>query len=177
MEEEVKQAKQGNVKAYEKLTSKIALYLYNIAKPILKNDEDIADAIATTILKGYEKIKTLKQEAYFKTWITRILINECNNILRKNKKIVYIEDYSQQEVKIQKETITQEDKLDLMQAINQLEERTKEVIILYYYNELKIEEIASLLKIPVGTVKSRMNTGRAKLYSLLEKGGKDSYAR
>lgn len=177
MEVEVKQAKQGNTKAYEKLIDEIALYLYNIAKTILKNDEDISDAIGNTILKAYSKLKTLKQEAYFKTWITRILINECNDMLRKKKKLVYIEDYSRQEGKIEKETISKEEKLDLMEAINHLEEKTKEVIILYYYNELKMEEIADLLNIPLGTVKSRMNTGRTKLYSFLKEGGKSNYAR
>lgn len=177
MEEEVKRAKKGDTKAYEKLIDEIALYLYNIAKPILKNDEDISDALGSTILKAYSKLKTLKKETYFKTWITRILINECNDMLRKKKKLVYIEDYSQQEEKIEKETISKEEKLDLIEAINGLDEKTKEVIILFYYNELKIEEIADLLNIPVGTVKSRMNTGKTKLYSLLEEGGKSNYAR
>ena len=57
--------------------------LYHISKSILKNDSDCGDAVQETILKAYEKLPTLKKEKYFRTWITKILINECNGILRK----------------------------------------------------------------------------------------------
>ena len=59
--------------------------LYHISKSILKNDSDCGDAVQETILKAYEKLPTLKKEKYFRTWITRILINECKGILRKRK--------------------------------------------------------------------------------------------
>ena len=61
--------------------------LYHISKSILKNDSDCGDAVQETILKAYEKLPTLKKEKYFRTWITRILINECKGILRKRKNV------------------------------------------------------------------------------------------
>ncbi|MDZ5254545.1 sigma-70 family RNA polymerase sigma factor [Clostridium sp. LIBA-8841] len=64
----------------ENLTS-----MYRVAKGILKIEEDVEDAIQTTILIAFNKINTLKDERYFKTWLIRILINECNKIYKKNK--------------------------------------------------------------------------------------------
>ncbi len=168
MEEEVKLAKQGDKLAYQRLIEDLSVYLYNIAQAMLKNDEQSADAISNTILKAYTKLKTLKKPEYFKTWISRILINECKDILRKNKKIVYIEEYYNQANEQEVDTISKEEKIDVIDAINKLDKKTKDVVILYYYNELKIEEIAKILNLPEGTVKSRMNTAKNKLYDLLQ---------
>ena len=71
--------------------------LYRVAKSLLNNDADCGDAICETIARAFEKLHTLKSDAFAKTWLTRILINECYNILRKEKKIVYLEDYGQKE--------------------------------------------------------------------------------
>ena len=62
--------------------------MYKVAKAILKNDDDVADAMQETILTCWEKIDSLKKEDYFKTWRIRILINQCNSIYRKRKKLV-----------------------------------------------------------------------------------------
>lgn len=71
--------------------------LYHISKSILKNDADCGDAVQETLLKVYEKLPMLKEEKFFRTWITRILINECKGILRKQKKVVPYEDYMDNE--------------------------------------------------------------------------------
>ena len=68
--------------------------LYHVARSILKNDSDCGDAVQETLLKAYEKLHTLKQEQFFRTWITRILINECNGILRKRKRVISYEAVS-----------------------------------------------------------------------------------
>ena len=65
--------------------------LYTTAKIILGNDEDCADAISETIVKAFEKRETLKKENYAKTWLIRILINECYSLLRRQKKYVSME--------------------------------------------------------------------------------------
>ena len=173
MEEVVKLAKQGDKLAYQRLIETLSVYLYNIAQAMLKNDEQAADAISNTILKAYTKIKTLKKPGYFKTWISRILINECKDILRKNKKVVYIEDYYNQANEQEIDTISKEEKIDVIDAINKLDKKTKDVVILYYYNELKIEKIATILNLPEGTVKSRLNTAKNKLYDLLQERGEN----
>ena len=67
--------------------------LYRVSKTILKNDADCADAISETIVKAFSKIHTLKQDHYAKTWIIRILMNECYTILCQEKRIVSLEEY------------------------------------------------------------------------------------
>ena len=73
------------------------LQMIHISKSILKNDADCGDAVQETLLKVYEKLPMLKEEKFFRTWITRILINECKGILRKQKKVVPYEDYMDNE--------------------------------------------------------------------------------
>lgn len=67
--------------------------LYHVSKSILKNDSDCGDAVQETLLKAYEKLPTLKREKFFRTWIIRILINECKGILQRRKNVIPYEDY------------------------------------------------------------------------------------
>ena len=77
--------------------------LYHIAKSILRNDEDCADAMQNAVLHAYEKLHTLRNEKYFKTWLTRILINECNRILRSRKISVPYDEYFETQEQEQQE--------------------------------------------------------------------------
>ena len=65
--------------------------MYHVAKSLLYNDADCQDAIQEAIAKAFDKIGTLKQDTYAKTWLLRILINECYGIMRKEKKIISLE--------------------------------------------------------------------------------------
>lgn len=66
--------------------------MYHIAKGMLKSESDCEDVVSEAVLKAYTKIHTLKEEKYFKTWLIRILINECYKKLREYKRVVSIED-------------------------------------------------------------------------------------
>ena len=88
----IAKAKKGNKEAFLALINENRLNIYKVSKGILNNKCEIEDAIQNTIIKAYVNIKTLKDDKYFKTWIIRILINECNDILRKNKRVVSIQD-------------------------------------------------------------------------------------
>ena len=77
----VKRSISGDADAFLELMEKNSLAMYKVARGILDNDEDAADAMQDTILTCFEKIHTLKNPEYFKTWMIRILINECNKIL------------------------------------------------------------------------------------------------
>lgn len=81
----VKRSISGDADAFLELMEKNSLAMYKVARGILDNDEDAADAIQDTILTCFEKIHTLKNPEYFKTWMIRILINECNKIHRHYK--------------------------------------------------------------------------------------------
>ena len=120
----------------------------------------------TTVIV-FEKMHTLKNAEFFKTWLIRILINECNKIHRQNKKIIYLENYNQTD-------LVYNDKYDdfgVRQAIKKLDEDLKTMVILYYFEDFNIKEISEIQKLPEGTVKSRLSRIRKKLKNELEKRG------
>lgn len=87
----VYKAKERDPNAFTSLMDGQIQGMYKIARSILQNDEDAADAIQETILTCWEKLETLKVNHYFKTWMTRILINHCYTILRQNRKVAYMD--------------------------------------------------------------------------------------
>ena len=92
MENLIKEAKMGNPDAFAKLMQSQMQNMYKAARSILYSDEDIADAISDTILTCWEKLSQLNHDQYFRTWVTRILINKCNDILRKQKHLFFSEE-------------------------------------------------------------------------------------
>lgn len=131
--------------------------MYKIAKSILQNDEDSADAIQETILTCWEKLDTLKENRYFKTWMTRILINYCYAILKQNSKRVYMEELPE----IPTEFDSQE--FEWQEALSVLNENYKLIVTLYYAQGFKTKEIAKILDIPDNTVRTRLARARAQL--------------
>lgn len=82
---DVNLAKNGDKEAYIRLMRENKASMYRVAKAMLEREEDIEDAVSETILKAYMNISKLRKSEYFKTWLIRILINECNNLLKKRK--------------------------------------------------------------------------------------------
>ena len=85
MEDLIKKAKSGDKLAFTELMLQMQDELYKIAKIRLKNDDDVFDVIQDTMLSAYKSLKKLKHNEYFKTWIIKILINECNKIYKMKK--------------------------------------------------------------------------------------------
>ena len=137
--------------------------LYRIAKTILIRESDCEDAVQEAILLAYEKRNTLKEEKYFKTWLVRILMNECYKIQRKKNKVVSYEDYVDTE-KPQPES----DYSELYEALQNLPEKIRITIVIYYIEGYSVEEVKDLLRIPAGTVKSRLAKGRKLLKEQLD---------
>ena len=117
--------------------------LYSTAKTILYSDQDCADAIQDTIVKAFSKIQTLKNDKYARTWLIRILINECYTILRKSSKLTSL-DMMDEQTKAEKIMMTKEkaDYSELYQAINELKEELRLPVILYYIEDFNIRETA-----------------------------------
>lgn len=139
--------------------------LYRVAKSILKNDEDCADAIQSAVLKAFDKIGTLKQEKYFRTWLTRILINECYQIMRTKKEQVPYKEYMEK----------QEDSLrysEVFYALMELDEMYRVPFTLYYIEGYSTKEISKILDISISNVKIRLSRARAKLQERLEGEGR-----
>jgi RNA polymerase sigma-70 factor (ECF subfamily) len=140
--------------------------MYCTAKTILKNDEDCADAVQETIVKAFLKIDTLKKDKYAKTWLIRILINECYNLLRRERKLTLLESVSGVS---EAQTEEKKDYSDLYQAVNLLKEELKLPVVLYYAEEFSIREIAQILDISEGAVQKRLARARAQLKIQLER--------
>ena len=141
--------------------------LFHISFSILHDEQYCADAVQEGILKAYMQRNNLREIKYFKTWLVRIVINECYGILRRNCKLQRFEE-NIVENKSYFGNYIKEEYLDLYQAISRLEEKEKICILLLYMEDYSVAEIADVLKIPVGTVKSRLNRGRKKLKDYLD---------
>lgn len=131
--------------------------MYHIAKSILVYDCDCEDAVQESILKAFSRLGSLREECYFKTWLTRILINECYRKKRASKINVPLEDYAQTQ------SAENNDYSYLYQAVMKLKEPVRLAIVLYYIEGYSVDEVSRILKIPAGTVKSRLHSGRAML--------------
>lgn len=151
----VKKAKKGDGEAFVKLVQQYESVLYGIAKRMLNNDEDIADAMQEAVLSAYERLYTLKNEAYFNTWICKILINQCNKLLNKNK---FVSTMDVDVLPLQHHDDLQQ--LELEDALNSLNKDYKIAFILYYIVGLNTKEISIFLKEPEGTIKSRLSRGK-----------------
>ena len=142
------------------------LSFYKTAKALLKNEDDVEDALQDALETAYKNIETLKEEKYFKTWMTRIIINKCYDILLKKSKIIPFESEYVENIQ---EKSNFDEGIEMKMILDKLDNDLKEIVILYYYNDFKQDEIAKILEIPKGTVKSRLHRAKAEIMKILEK--------
>ncbi|MFA5880809.1 MAG: sigma-70 family RNA polymerase sigma factor [Eubacteriales bacterium] len=161
-ENEVRMAQKGSKDAFMRLIKNSELSMYRVAKSFLKSDPDCADAIQEAILKAYRTIASLREPGYFKTWLIRILINECKQILKFKNRVIPIEDLI---VQSQQRDVFEQ--AEVLEVVDSLEDELRTIVILYYFEDLPLQEVARVLELPEGTVKSRLSRARAKLAELL----------
>ena len=129
---------------------------------MLSSDADCADAIQEAIVKAFTNLHTLRQDSYAKTWLIRILINECYAFMRREKRVVSLEEYQYQE------TVEQKDYSDLYEAVRQLPEKIRICVTLYYLKGYSVKETAKILGISESAVKNRLARARARMRGELE---------
>jgi len=118
--------------------------LYRMAFMYMGNEAAAVDAVDEAIYKGLISVKKLREQAYFETWMTRILINECKKALRRNKR--------EQPHDILPETAEEAyDALPLKEAVKRLPHELREIIVLRYFSDFTLAETAKCLEIPIGT--------------------------
>ena len=139
--------------------------LYRISMSMLKNEADCEDAVQTAILTAYEKLSSLKKEEYFRTWLVRILINVCNKQLGRRGKIINLDD---NEYTAEPSVPSHDKNVELKIALENLPQKFRQVIVLFYIEGFSVTNIKNILGIPEGTVKSRLSKGRSLLKSSLE---------
>lgn len=153
----------------EDFTSEILAYeqtMYRVSMSMLKNETDCQDVVQDTILTAYSKINTLKNEKFFKTWVIRILINKCNKILNNRKRNSYSEDTYIEASSEKGESIQSTTEIRI--ALESLRPKIRIVMVMFYIEDFSVDEIHKVLRIPVGTVKSRLSQGRKQMkYELI----------
>ncbi|MEK4286884.1 sigma-70 family RNA polymerase sigma factor [Paenibacillus sp. FSL R5-0876] len=154
----VVKAKAGDPEAFVQLMQEIELPLYRTARSIVNKEEDCADALQETMLKAFKNIHTLREPAFFKTWIFRILINECNKMLKNNSRAL---PYG--ELPEVPSTSKDYEKIELWDAVQHLEENLRIVIHLHYLQDMPIRQISDILEISTVAVKTRLHRARKKL--------------
>ncbi|MDE7311884.1 MAG: sigma-70 family RNA polymerase sigma factor [Eubacterium sp.] len=155
MENLVRKARNGDADAFIKLMRLQQQNLYRTSRAILSNEEDAADAISETVLTCWEKMKGLKKDKYFRTWMTRILINKCNDILRKKEKLLFTEQIPEIET-----TDEGYQNAEWIEVLQMLEEKYRLVVILYYVDGFRTTEISRILDVPVSTVCTQLARAR-----------------
>ena len=164
---EVNEPSNSNPEAFERLINTVKVKLYKTGMAILKNDDDVCDAIQETLMSAYKNFGSLKEVQFFDTWITRILINKCYDIIKKNKKVAYLNEQMEVEANESYYDRYKEDST-VERVLSQINPELKLVTVLYYYDEFSVKEISEMLNIPEGTVKSRLARARDKMYEILK---------
>nr|WP_284703685.1 RNA polymerase sigma factor [Clostridium swellfunianum] len=139
--------------------------LYRMCFSYVKNNADVEDVFHNTAIKVIENIQKLKSEEAFEKWVISIMLNECRKLLREKKKVLISEEIEvSSEINVLAE---QEERMDLINGLKKIDEKHKEMIILKYYSGYSQKEIAEILDIPLGTVKTKLFRGLKMLRDIL----------
>ncbi len=163
----INRLKDGNNTAFEHLTEIYADKIYKTAYFMLNNCEDAKDAVQEVFLRIHKGILGFKGTSSLSTWIYRITVNCCISISRKRKfSIISLDDKASCIISAPAYE-KHEDIYIVRKAILSLPEKYRSVVILRDINDLSYEAVSSVLKLPVGTVKSRLNRARSELRHIL----------
>ena len=175
LEELVIKAINKDDKAFEDIITLVKNDLYRIAQARLENIEDINDAIQETLIIAYKSIKKLNKPQYFKTWIIKILINECNkiynlnnkklNLLKKITKNKYFEKFTDEEI------FSLEKKMEVEEVLKKINYEERICLVLFYNSKYSIQEIAEILNSNPETIRSRIKRGKNKIREYNQKRG------
>lgn len=162
----VNKAKRGDKNAFKDLITFYQNDLYRIARSRLNSEDDIADAIQETILKAYQSIHRLSKSESFKSWLLKILINNCNDIYKRNKKILEYEIVANELEK----SVNFESNLEFMNLMKVLDTSERTICILYYQDGYSTKEIANIVNMNHNTVRSKIMRAKQKLEKNLKEG-------
>lgn len=151
---------------FTKHITEIEADMFHLAFPILHREQDCSDAVQEAVVKAYTKRDTLRKPAYFKTWVMRILLNECYALLRRQKRLIPMEE-QMLDVQADFGNYVREEYLDLYRAIDVLREKDRICVLLYYIEDYSVKEIGQIMKMPEGSVKSRLRRARLQLRDML----------
>jgi len=173
----IRAAQSGDRDALIALLREIETHVYRTAYYILNNEQDAMDAAQEALIRIYTKIGSYEEKAQFKTWVQRIVTNICIDKFRRTKASVSIEEHNMvfpTENNVEEEVMSSYAAQDIREAIQQLPEHHRTVVVLRYLQDFSYTEIADSLGLPLNTVKSYLFRARRQLQTLLkeyQKGG------
>lgn len=164
----IKESMKGNKESFGILIKNNKEYLYKMAFLYVKDEQDALEVIHETVYRAFLNIEKLKKAKFFNTWITRILINVSIDFLKKKGKNEMLDESTP--IRKEKCEISTEEKLDLYNAIDLLNDNYKAVIIMMYFNDMKIKDISKVMEIPENTVKTYLRRAKQALGEVLKEG-------
>ncbi len=170
MEKLIERAKKGDKSAFTELIISMQDELYKIARMRLSNEEDIDDVIQETMISAFYGIKRLKYPHYFKSWIIKILINKCNALYKKKKKLDYYYDdnfINNSIIDFKENSI--ECNIDFYILIKDLDYLERYILILYYEMGYSCKDISKMLNIKENTLKTKISRSKLKIKKIIDK--------
>lgn len=163
----VEQAINGNDDAFVQMMKLYKVDLYKTALSFLKNKEKALEAVQEVTYRAYKNLHKVRQAQYFKTWLIRIMINYCQDELKKDRRIVSDDVIAEQQGESESYLL-----LEIEEALDKLDDRSREIVTLKYLQELSIKEIAIEMGRPEGTIKTWLHKALQKLRKIFnEEGG------
>lgn len=163
----VRKAIKGDEDTFMTLINQYKEELYRTAYAYVRDQELALDIVQETVCKAFVSINKLREPKYFKTWLIKIAKNTATDLYKKNQKVICMEQ-DQLLNKLGGEEDNNE-KLYLFEAIDTLQDKHKDVIILKYFDDLTVQEISKVLDMPLGTVKTYLNKGLTALRAYMKK--------
>lgn len=165
----VRQAQSGSKDAFIELMESHKTSMMRAAMAILHDQDDTADAIAETVAEAFSQLCGLRHPKYFKTWLTRVLISNCYDILRQRSRYVPLDELPESP---SPHGQPNDSALDIRESLSALAENDRLVLILYYVDGFKVREIAKMLGVKENAIKSRLMRSRQRLKKIhLEREG------
>jgi RNA polymerase sigma-70 factor, ECF subfamily len=181
----VRRAQKGDKAAFEILVHRHQNRVFAVARGILKRQEDVEDVAQQVFVKAYFSLQRFDQRAAFSTWLYKITVNECWDLLRKRKArpLVYESDFSEEQSRqyaaTERETTQEPDTSDrlamrerLESMLGQLDKRDRAMLILKEVEGFSVEEIADALGLNANTVKVRLFRARKRIVEYSRREGK-----
>lgn len=163
----VEQAINGNDDAFVQMMKLYKVDLYKTALSFLNNKEKALEAVQEVTYRAYKNLHKVRQAQYFKTWLIRIMINYCQDELKKDRRIVSDDVIAEQQGESESYLL-----LEIEEALDKLDDRSREIVTLKYLQELSIKEIAIEMGRPEGTIKTWLHKALQKLRKIFnEEGG------
>ena len=170
----VEQAAQGDELAYGKLVRRYQTRLFNFVRSMVRNEELAEDITQESFVKAYYSLKKLQNPGSFKSWLFRIANNNTLDWLRKKRlQVVDVdeqlrESYVDKRISPEDSTVREARAAHIYEALDQLKEDQRGILVMCDLQGLSYQEIAAVLKIPFGTVQSRIFYARRKLREHLD---------